>query len=100
AQLFPVLNGVLAPSNSRAIQLYSTFNTNWPHWTTLVFPDQFPWAVVSGAAALMGDTTRVNGYIVTIQNKYVKTGFPYPWYCAESGWFIRVNNYMLGERPL
>jgi hypothetical protein len=48
----------------------------------------------------MSDTTRVNTYIITIQNKYVSTGFPYPWCCAESGWFIRVNNYMLGKRPL
>ena len=43
----------------------------------------------------MNDIGRVNSYIVTIQNKYVNKGFPWPWYCAESGWFIRVNRYML-----
>jgi len=100
AQLFPVLYGVLAPTSTRAKNLYSTFNTKWPNWTRLKFPDAYPWVVVSGAAALMSDTTRVNSYITTIQTKYVNTGFPYPWYCAESGWFIRVNNYMLGRRPL
>lgn len=100
AQLFPVLYGILAPTDARAGQLYATFNTKWPHWTSLTFPDQFPWVVVSGAAALMSDTTRVNSYIVTIQNRYVNAGFPYPWYCAESGWFIRTNKYMLGKRPL
>ncbi len=98
AQLFPVLNGVLSPSDCRARDLYATFNSKWPDWPSLKFPDSFPWVLVSAAAALMGDTTRVNHYIVTIQDMYVKTGFPWPWYCAEAGWFIRVNNYMLGER--
>lgn len=100
AQLFPVLNRVLDPSDSRAEHLYATFNMNWQSWTSLKFPDSFPWALISGAAALMSDTARVNDYIVTIQSKYVDADFPWPWYCAESGWFIRVNNYMLGKRPL
>lgn len=100
AQLFPVLNGVLAPSDPRAQQLYATFNSHWPNWPSLKFSDAFPWAVISGAAALMGDSARVNNYIITIQKKYVNTDFPYPWYCAESGWFIRTNHYMLGKRPL
>ena len=100
AQLFPVLNGVLPPSDSRAKHLYATFNRQWPRWTSLKFPDSFPWPVVSAAAALMSDTARVNNYIVTIQNRYVNTSFPWPWYCTESGWFIRVNRYMLGKRPL
>lgn len=101
AQLFPALYGILAPSDARAKQLYSTFNAKWPNWATLVHgTDEYPWVVVSAAAALMSDTTRVNTYINTVQTKYVNKGFPYPWYCAESGWFIRVNNYMLGGRPL
>jgi len=100
AQLFPVLSGVLAPSSSRAKQLYNRFNSKWPNWTSLKFPDSFPWALVSDAAALMSDSTRVNNYIISIQNKYVNKNFPWPWYCAESGWFIRVNKYMLGKKPL
>ena len=98
AQLFPVLNGVILPSVPRAQQLYETFNQKWPNWTTQ-FADPFPWVAVSGASALMGDRPRVNQYIRTIQTTYVETGFPYPWYCAEAGWFMRVNNYMLGRRP-
>jgi hypothetical protein len=95
AQLFPVLYRVLAPTDVRAKHLYNMFNRSWPNWTSLNFPDPFPWAVVSAAAAQMNDTARVNSYIVTIQNKYVNKGFLWPWYCAESGWFIRVNRYML-----
>lgn len=94
AQLFPVLNNLISPSDSRALHLYEIFNQKWPNWTTQ-FADPFPWVAVSGASALMGDRDRVNQYIRTIQMAYVETGFPYPWYCAEAGWFIRVNNYML-----
>ena len=95
AQLFPVLNGLISPSGPRAQQLYTTFNQKWPNWTNRQFPDAFPWVLVSGASALMGDVTRVNQYIRTIQNDFVDQGFPWTWYSAEAGWFIRVNNYML-----
>jgi hypothetical protein len=98
AQLFPVLNDVISPSDPRAQELYETFNQKWPNWSTQ-FSDAFPWVAVSGAAALMGDTDRVNKYINLVQTNYVNTGFAYPWYCAEAGWFMRVNNYMLGGRP-
>jgi len=97
-QLFPVLHGVIPSSDPRAQQVYTTFNQKWPNWTTQ-FADAFPWVAVSGASALMGDTGRVNTYINTVQTHHVNTGFPYPWYCAEAGWFMRVNNYMLGRRP-
>jgi hypothetical protein len=63
------------------------------------FSDAFPWVAVSGPAALMGDTDHVNKYVNLVQTNYVNTGLPYPWYCAEAGWFMRVNNYMLGRRP-
>ena len=101
AQLYPIVNGVISPTSSQAVNLYAAFNSNWPSWDTLNFPDSFPWAVVSGAATVMGDTNRVNTYITTIQNTYVNVNpaFPYPWYDQESGWFMRVNSYMLGNRP-
>jgi hypothetical protein len=99
AQLFPVVFGVLTPTDPRGQRLYDTFNRKWAHWTTLGFNDAFPWVIVSGAAALRGDVNSANKYINTIQTKYVSPGFPWPWYCLEGGWFIRVNNYMLGRRP-
>jgi len=97
AQLFPVLHGVISTSDPRAKRLYETFNQKWPNWTTQ-FADPFPWVAVSMASALAGDSERVNQYIQTIQTTYVATGFPYPWYCAEGGWFMRVNKYMLHRR--
>ena len=98
AQLFPVLHNLISPADPRAQQLYATFNQKWPNWTSRQFPDPFPWVLVSGASALMGDTTRVNQYIHTIEDDFVDQGFPWTWYSAEAGWFIRVNNYMLRSR--
>jgi hypothetical protein len=42
----------------------------------------------------MGDAQRANQYIGTIQTRYVNNNFPWPWYSAEAGWFIRVNALM------
>ena len=99
AQLFPVLMGVVTSSDSRAQQSYAAFNAAWPGWPTLSFnsQDPFPWCLVVDGAAAMGDQARVATYIGTMQNKYVKTGFPWPFYSAEAGWFMRANNYMMGK---
>lgn len=99
SQLYPVLHGVVSSSDNRAQTVYSTFNQFWPGWPVLSFntQDQFPWVTVAAAALKMGDTSRVNTYITTIENQYVSKGFPWPWYCLEAGWFMRVNAFMLGE---
>jgi hypothetical protein len=95
AQLFPIANGVIAASSGQAKTLYSQFNGAWPDWNRLSFntQDLFPWAVVSYAAVLMGDAPRANTYITTIENRYQHVGFPWSWYCAEAGWYIRTNAY-------
>lgn len=98
AQLFPVLHGVISPSDPRATTVYQTFNQKWPNWSTQ-FADAFPWVAVAGASAIMGDKPLVDHYINLVQNTYVDNGFPWTWYSAEAGWFMRVNNYMLGRRP-
>jgi hypothetical protein len=99
AQVFPMLMGVVSPSDARAQQTYAAFNAAWPGWPTLSFnsQDAFPWVLVADAAAAMGDNARVATYINSIQNKYLNSGFPWPFYNAEAGWFIRANNYMLGR---
>jgi hypothetical protein len=99
AQVFPVLMGVVNSSDFQAQQSYAAFNGAWPGWTTLSFnsQDPFPWCLIGDAAAAMGDNTRLATYINTIQSKYVNAGFPWPFYIAEGGWFMRANNYMLGR---
>jgi hypothetical protein len=56
--------------------------------------------MIAGTAAVMGDTGRVNTYLNSIHNKYVSQGFPWPFYDMEGGWYMRVNAYMMGRRPL
>ena len=99
AQVFPVLMGVVSSSDTRAQQSYNAFNGAWPGWPNLSFngQDPFPWCLVGQAAAAMGDKTRLSTYINSIQNKYVNSGFPWPFYTAEAGWFMRSNYYMMGK---
>lgn len=99
AQVFPMLEGVLSPSDSRSQQTYATFNAAWPGWPELSFnsQDPFPWDLIAVAAATMGDNARVDTYINSIQNKYLNSGFPWPFYSAEAGWFMRANSYMMGH---
>jgi hypothetical protein len=102
SQVFPVLEGVIPANDPRSVQVYNSFNSAWPGWPNLSFSSQdaFPWVMVADAAAAMGDTNRVNTYINNIDNKYVKTGFPWTWYNMEAGWFMRLDAYMMGGRPL
>jgi hypothetical protein len=99
AQVFPVMMGVVASSDTRAQQSYAAFNTAWPGWQQLSYnsQDAFPWCLVGTAAAAMGDNTRLATYINSIQAKYVNNGFPWPFYNAEAGWFMRANSYMMGK---
>ena len=96
AQVFPVLMGVVNSSDYRAQQAYAAFNAAWPGWTQLSFnsQDPFPWCLVASAAAAMGDTERVGTYINTVQGKY-GAGYPWPFYNAEAGWFLRANKFMI-----
>ncbi|PYP86126.1 MAG: hypothetical protein DMG65_19425 [Candidatus Angelobacter sp. Gp1-AA117] len=102
AQMFPVMQGVIPPTDARAVATYNTFVAAWPGWQNLSFSSQdpFPWVMIAGAAAVMGDNARVNTYITNIENMYVNQGFPWTFYNMEGGWFMRLNAYMNGKRPL
>lgn len=99
AQVFPVMMGVVVSSDPKAQQAYSAFNAAWPGWPQLSYngQDAFPWCLVGTAAAAMGDNVRLATYINSIQSKYVNNGFPWPFYNAEAGWFMRTNSYMMGK---
>ncbi len=98
SQLFPVVEGVLPPSDAKARRLYASFNAAWPDWVNLSNGgNRFPWVLVGNAAALMGDLQRADTYISNIQNRYVIKGYPWPWYSMEAGRFMRLNAFMAGE---
>jgi hypothetical protein len=95
AQLYPTVQGVIAPGSFQSKSVYAAFNKAWPGWTDLSFnsQDKFPWAVVSYAAFLAQDKARVDRYIETIRDRYMIADpvFPWPWYSAEAGWLMRVD---------
>jgi hypothetical protein len=103
SQVFPITNGVIAPASSQAKGVYSKFNAAWPGWPQLNHngQDLFPWALVGYAGYLMGDTANTNAYINTIQNQYVNVTPDFPWYFfdAEGGWFMRTNAGMQSVLP-
>jgi hypothetical protein len=105
AQLYPIINGVIAANSAQATSIYLQFNNAWPGWPSLSFNqststkhgDPFPWCVVSYASYLEKDDVRTNQYIDSIQSKYVNVNPPFPWYFypGEGGWFMRTNSAML-----
>lgn len=95
AQLYPMVQGVIAPCSFQSKSVYAAFNKAWPGWTDLSFnsQDEFSWVVVSYAAFLAQDKTNVDRYFATIRNRYLIADpeFPWPWYSAEAGWLMRVD---------
>lgn len=85
-QLFPVIYDVIAPTSTRAISLYNSFNTYYPLWSsghTYDTVSHYPNVFVCYAAAKMADSARVNGYLNYTQS--FGTGNPANWFTAEAG---------------
>lgn len=95
SQVFPITNGVIAPTSVQAEAVYSKFNAAWRSWPQLNHngQDSFPWALVGYASYLMGDSANTNAFLITMQNQYVNVtpDFPWPFYTGEGGWFMRTN---------
>jgi hypothetical protein len=89
SQLFPILHGVIDPTSREAQIAYRRFTEAFPSWPLLDKPDPFPWASVAFVALQMNDVDRASAYASAVQKRYAP-GFAYPWYCAESGWYLRV----------
>jgi hypothetical protein len=89
SQLFPILHGVIAPTSLPAQTAYTRFSAAFPGWPLLQKPDEYPWADIAFVALEMNDVSRATMYSNSVQQQY-SPGFAYPWYCAESGWYIRL----------
>jgi hypothetical protein len=92
AQIYPVVFGVVALASAQAVNAYAALNTAFPSWDLFQFNDSFPWVIVGYAATVMGDNQRANQYRMSVENRFVNVSpqFPYPWYDAEDGWFMRM----------
>ena len=85
-QLWPILCGVISPTSSRAIALYDTFNVHYKNWQ-----DGEPSVAPLGyIAALMNDTTRVNTYLLYVQNRLQKGLKNRRGNVADAAWIIRA----------
>ena len=91
SQLFPILHGVIirthiAPSADRLPPLHRNISR-------LALTQQTgPVSVGLGrqvVALQMNDLSRARTYVSTVSERFAR-GFSYPWYCAESGWYVRV----------
>lgn len=96
-QLFPAMLDVISvTASTRATDLYNTFNTNYPAWVNNPYAyTTHPWAVVSFAAAKVGDYPGANTYLSWVDSYAGTTNPPY-WYTAEAGWAIRTAKYLSG----
>lgn len=90
AQLFPIWTGVLTPDDPRAREIWDQLNAAHPEWARHDHPDTFPWAMTGYGAALMEDWERVETYAQLLHARYGSTGRAWPWYNAESGWYLRM----------
>ena len=102
SQLFPIAFGVIQPTDQRAKDIWSTFQSHWQNqWTTLSTGDQYPWVIIGYVAALMGDTTDANTFINNLQTTFVNNNFVgdanHFWSTNEAGYFVRLNALMLGS---
>lgn len=93
AQLFPVLSGALSASDPRSRKVYAQFNATWPDWPALQFPGNEPWVLVACAAAVQGDSARVNRYIEAVRKTTASPRALDRMQSADLGWFIRLNSY-------
>ncbi len=92
-QLWPILHGVIEPSSPPAQAVYAAFNASFPAWTALVKPDEYPWASVAVIALQMNDTPRAVAYRAAADAQFAPA-YAYPWYCAESGFYLRALSAM------
>jgi acid phosphatase len=96
SQVYPIALGVIAPTDSRAISLWTAFESHWAgQWPALATGDTYPWTVVAYVAQLMGDNQDVNTFLNNIHNTYVTNNFAgktgHFWSTNEAGWFMRTN---------
>jgi len=97
AQLWPIIFGVVAPTDPRALSGWGQFVASYPAWFGGELPDSYPWVSVARAAQLMGSPVGAAAFLDAIHARYAP-GFTLPttcgaavcgeWYDAEAGWFL------------
>jgi hypothetical protein len=98
AQLFPVTEGVLQPSDPRAVRLYAALNHAFPQWSSPAGHVSGPIGAIGYAAALMGDTTRAKQAVAALDSARSQRRAESSGTIAERAWLVRVCG-ALAESP-
>ncbi len=88
AQIYPVVCGVLSPSEERAELLYNSLNHHI-EWEDGIGTEEFEWPVLAFAAIKMKDFYRGEQYLEYYQERYAEYR-KYPFHTANSGWAARA----------
>lgn len=90
SQLFPVIFGVIPAADPRARHAYANMTCHHPSWHTFdknPYPE-FPWALVSYAAARMGEFHDMDKFKQSAEKVFIQAGHPWGWNAAEAGWLM------------
>ena len=71
AQIYPVVVGVVAPTEPEAVNAYASLDVAFPNWDIFQLHDSFPGAIVGYAATVMGASSRANQYRMSVERKFV-----------------------------
>ncbi len=96
AQVFPIVYGIVSPSDPRAVSLYENLNEWHPGWVEQAKDDPRPWAILGYAAALVGDTDRAKAFVRATVQAYLAAESPYSDLSWELSWHLLTLELLRG----
>ncbi|HEY3315368.1 MAG TPA: hypothetical protein VGL40_08880 [Bacillota bacterium] len=97
SQVFPILDGLISPSDPRAQGLWAALNKYHEDWVSRM--DVTPWAIVAYVATVMGDSQRADAAIDTLRAAVVKAQRDPQWHSAESAFIYLAYEARRGRLP-
>jgi hypothetical protein len=88
AQVFPVICGLLDPSDLRAVSLYENLNAWHPQWVNQHKSDPHPWSLLGYGAAVMGDIARASAFVRATSEVYLANPGRYSNLSWELAWHL------------
>jgi hypothetical protein len=99
SQVFPIVTGVLAPDDPRAIAIYERVNSLFPNWPTAYRTETLPWAVMGYTAYVIGDTAMAMEILEASHNMNREGARPASWHSLESAFLILTYRGLAGNLP-
>lgn len=100
AQIFPILFGILEPSDPLAVQICGKINENWD-WAGLNASKDYPWVVMGYFNAVMGNRQTVEVFYNNVTKRFFIDGNegtkPY-WNSMEGGWFVLMTDRIIANK--